>query len=100
MIVTTGGRGKQILRSADFDVIEHHAFFERHKFGFGIELLANLCRHFPIEGMVLRCEDAALHQFLDHVGHFDVELFGEFTDSDAFGQGHLAEFPWALQLSG
>src|SRR5262249_41652271 len=83
---------QKVFRSADLDLVEHDAFLKRHKIRLGIEGPADVFRHFPVERLVLRGENAALHQLLDHFVELHVELFSQLADSDAFRQRNFAKF--------
>ena len=57
-----------------------------------LKSLADFRGHFLVERLIDRREDAAIHQLLDHVLRFDIELLGKIPNRQSFGQRDLAEF--------
>ena len=93
-----GRAWRGIFRDADFNRIEHDAFFECDKVRVCVELLRDVLRHLFVERLVDSREYTSVHQLLDHVLRFDVELFRQILYGQAFSQRHLAIFARRFRL--
>ena len=87
-----GRPGHSILGDADFDCVEHHAFFERDEIACRVEVFADLLCHILVERLVDARENTSIHQLLDHVLGFDVELFSQILNGHAFSECNVAVF--------
>src|SRR5208282_5923501 len=69
---------------------QHHLFFEGDDADHTIEGLREVRGGLHIKSLVDAGEDAAIEQGLQQIFRANVELFREFADGDAFGQGNFA----------
>ncbi len=90
MMVTTGARRtRSAVSSASIDILRAFLFVSDFVGG-STEFARQIFGQFDVEGLVNGGEDLLFEQLLDDEIGFDAELFGEFFDGDAFGDGDFA----------
>ena len=81
-----------VCGGADFNGVQHDALFKRHEISFRVEIFGDPLGHFPVERLIDRCENAAIHQFSLEVFCENAQFFGEIFDRQTFRQCDFAEF--------